>query len=234
MEGILVDILIIAIFLITVGISTYRGFVKSAIGIAVILCSFIAAKMFGGPIGEWIDGVFMFNVIDDAFASFLQATLGELAGSIDTAALVEKIPESFKSIMDLVGADAHELISSVVSIDIITEDNIREVSASMARPISAFVSEVVGYLGVFIVGLVVFKLIGSLVVGIFKLPILRTLDQVLGFVIGSFTGFLLAWGFAVVFRTAMGLLSIQYPELLPFADTSGTYLYDFLVNFSIN
>lgn len=234
MEGVLVDILIITVFLITVGVSTYRGFVKSAVGIAVILCSFLAAKIFGGPIGAWIDGVFMFNIMDNALASFLQATLGELSGTIDGAALMEKIPESIRNLLELVGTDSEAFIESLSSIEIITEDNIREVSARIAHPISAFVSEVIGYLGIFIVGLIVFRVIGSLVVGIFKLPLLRTLDRILGFVVGSFAGFLLAWGFAVVFRTAMGLLSIQYPELLPFAATDGTFLYEFLVNFLVD
>ena len=231
MEGILVDILIITVFLITVGVSTHRGFVKSAIGIAVIFCSFVAAKMSGGPVGVWIDGVFLFNVIDNAFASFLQATIGELSGAIDGAALVEKIPEALRNMLDLVGMDISEFINSI---GIVTEENLRDVSESIAHPVSAFVAEVIGYLGVFIIGLIVFKMIGSLVVGIFKLPLLRTLDKALGFLAGSFAGFLLSWGFAFVFRTAMSLLSIQYPELLPFADTEGSYLYDFLINFTLN
>lgn len=234
MEGILVDILIISIFLITVGISTYRGFVKSAIGVAVILCSFIAAKMFGGLIGEWIDGVFMFDTLNGVVASLLNSTLGELSEAVDGEALVGMIPETFKNALALAGADVSALADSVSSIGVVTESNIMEISATIAHPISAFVSEVIGYLGVFIVGLIVFKIIGSLVVGVFKLPILRTIDRMLGFLVGTFTGFLLAWGFAVVFRAVMGLLSMTYPELLPFASVDSSYVYSFLVNFAIN
>jgi uncharacterized membrane protein required for colicin V production len=234
MEGILVDILIISVFLITVGISTYRGFVKSAMGIAVIMCSFIAAKMFGGLIGEWIDGVFMFDTLNGVVSSLLSSALGELAEAVDGEALVGMIPETFKNALELAGADVSALQDSVSSIGVVTESNIKEISATIAQPISAFVSEVIGYLGVFIVGLIVFRLIGSLVVGVFRLPILRTIDRMLGFFVGTFTGFLLAWGFAVVFRTVMGLLAITYPELLPFASVDGTYVYEFFVNFAIN
>lgn len=234
MEIILVDIIIIAVFLITVGISTHRGFVKSAIGVAVILCSFVAAKMFGGVIGEWIDGVFMFDTINGFVATFLRSTLGELSESIDAASLIERVPETIKNAPELAGADVSSLNDYISSVGVITEANIKEVSAKMATPISAFISEVIGYLSVFIVGIIVFKMIGSLVVGIFKLPLLRTLDKILGFLVGTFTGFLLAWGFAVVFRAVMGLLAISHPELLPFASSDGSYVYDFFVNFTIN
>lgn len=233
MEGILVDILIIAIFLITVGISTSKGFVKSAVGIAVIVCSFVAAKLFGGPVGTWIDGVFLFDVIDNAFASLISATIGELSESVNASAIIEKIPESVTHMIELVGVDMSDFRDSIASFGIVTEENIRELSAKLAHPVSAFVAEIVGYLGVFIVGLIVFKMIGSLVVGIFKLPFLHSIDKFLGFVVGAFAGFLLCWGFAVVFRTAMGLLAIQYPELLPFAVTEGSFLYDYFINFSI-
>lgn len=233
MEAILVDILIIAIFLITVGISTSKGFVKSAVGIAVIVCSFVAAKLFGGPVGTWIDGVFLFEIIDNAFASLLSSTVGELSGAVNATVIIQKIPESVRHMIDVVGIDTSEFMDSLVSVGIVTEDNIRELSSKLAHPVSAFVAEIIGYLGVFIVGLIVFKMIGSLVVGIFKLPFLHSIDKFLGFVVGAFAGFLLCWGFAVVFRTAMGLLAIQYPELLPFAVTEGSFLYDYLINFSI-
>lgn len=233
MEGFLIDILILAVFLITVGVFTYKGFAKSVMGFAIILASFIFAKLFGGIVGGWIDSSFMFDSVKGAIHSVLVNTIGEAVGSIDGEALFEKIPEAVRNILDLAGADVESLKEAIVSMGSNAGDELAEISAKIAAPISAFISEIIGYVGLFIIGIIGFKLLSYLLIGILELPVLRTLNHFAGMLMGIVAGFLLSWGFAVLFRTVIGMLAIKYPVLVPFSNATDTFIYSFFSGLNV-
>ncbi len=233
MEGIIVDILIIAVFLITVGIYTYRGFAKSVMGFAVIVASFIAAKLLGGVVSDWLYDTFVFEAVSSAVHGLLEEAIGGTIDSIDTEALVELIPESVRNVIEFAGADFESIKQSIAGIDFSTTEGFAAVSDKISAPIASVVSDVAAYVALFIVGFVVFKIVSVVILGIFELPVLKTLNNLAGFLMGLVAGFLFSWGFAIVFRMVVGMLAMKYPELLPFANATDTFVYSFFTGIGI-
>ncbi len=233
MEGILVDILIAAVFIITVGIFTYRGFAKSVMGFLVIIASFIAAKIFGGLVGDFINDTFLFSAVSSALKSLLTTAFEGLGENVDVDAIFREIPEAVRNVMDFVGADIEAIKATITPAIIGSPEDVEIVANSIAGPVASFTADVIGYVGVYIVARIGFGIAAVLLEGMMKLPVLKTLNGFAGFLMGLLAGFLYAWVFAILFRTVMSLLSINYPNLAPFADSAGNYVYSFFTGMKI-
>ncbi len=229
MEGIFVDILICAVFFITVGVFTYRGFAKSVMGFVVIVASFIVAKAFGPTVGLWLHENVILEPMKDAVESLLARTVGDAVSSIDANAIINSIPEAVVNALSLAGVGLSQIRDAITNTLENGGDTIVSVATHIAEPISLFLSEVVAYLSVFILSFIALRIAAYLIVGIMKLPILRTLNGFLGFLMGTVAGYLLSWGFAVMFRAVMGMLAIKYPALIPFSETAGSEIYAYFI-----
>lgn len=227
MQAFLMDAIIVAAFVITVAIFTYRGLAKSAMGFLVILASFIVCKIFGGPVGNWINTTFIFDGIASSVNALLSNTVGDTVGSINGAELFENIPNAIKNILDFAGADMASIEDYMVNFRGNVEEGLAEMSRTIAAPIASAISTVIAYLILFVGSFIAFKLLSIVLLKVLEIPVLSAINRIGGCILGIVSGFIFCWLGVKIFSLIVGILALKSPELSEFANASDAIIYSF-------
>ncbi len=188
----IVDIIIIAVFLITVLVSYKKGFFRSLFDLIGTLVSILAARIVSSSFAP--QGFEMF--IKEPAKATLTNTLGT-AGTTDYGTQVESainsIPDSFSGIMNLIGIDKQAILEKVSSSEFAQGNLVDNIMENIITPVGTAVIQFV----LFVILAVVFTLGLKVVVRLLdfiikKLPVVKSLNKGLGIVIGVLRGLLTA------------------------------------------
>ena len=175
-----IDILLIVIFGLLVFRGWWRGFMKSVLSLGRLILSLVITIIFGASFAAWIDAKFInppvFEAVFKKFSDIAAEVTASAEGGID--ALVEKIPEAFRGYLDLESVDPTAEINALVE----------EWSHTVADGISRVISLILGYILLFVISFVVLTVVIFIVGKLAKLPAIKTVDKLLGLVVGIFSG----------------------------------------------
>jgi uncharacterized membrane protein required for colicin V production len=176
----IIDVLFIVVFLMVVFRGWRRGFVKSVLGLGRLILSLVITVAFGATFAAWIDEKFVnppvFEAVFQKFSDIAAEVTATAEGGIE--ALVEKIPEFFRSYLDLEALDPTAEINALVE----------EWSRTVADGISKVISTVLGHVLLFILAFLALTIVVFIVGKIAKLPAIRTVDKILGLLLGIVSG----------------------------------------------
>ena len=193
----IIDILMAVIFVIMVFRGWHRGFMKSVLSLGRLVLSLVLTILFGPEFSAWLDAKFINPpVYDKVFAKFsdVAAEITSTAeGSVD--ALVEKIPEFFRGYLDLDAVDPTAEINALVA----------EWSRTVADSISKVIATVLGYILFFILCFLVLSIVVFIIGKLAKLPFLKTVDKILGLVVGAVSGVVAVMFASVVLSLILGV-----------------------------
>lgn len=185
-----IDILLVVIFGLLVFRGWWRGFMKSVLSLGRLILSLVITIVFGASFAAWIDAKFVnppvFEAVFKKFSDIAAEVTASAEGGID--ALVEKIPEAFRGYLDLESVDPTAEINALVE----------QWSHTVADGISKIVATVIGYILLFILAFLVLTMVIFIVTRFAKLPAIKTVDKLLGLVVGLFSG-----AVAVIFISAI-------------------------------
>lgn len=185
-----IDILLVVIFGLLVFRGWWRGFMKSVLSLGRLILSLVITIVFGASFAAWIDAKFInppvFEAVFKKFSDIAAEVTASAEGGID--ALVEKIPEAFRGYLDLESVDPTAEINALVE----------QWSHTVADGISKIVATVIGYILLFILAFLVLTMVIFIVTRFAKLPAIKTVDKLLGLVVGLFSG-----AVAVIFISAI-------------------------------
>ena len=171
--ALLLDAAVVAVFVLTVAIFTYRGFTKSAMGFIVVVASFILCKMFGGVVGEWLDENFFHDMLYAKVSEILNSTFGEAADAMSADQLFDSMPDTLKNILDMAGADIADIKTHLMNFEGDVSSGIISISEKITTYISTAVCDLLGYVSVFIGSYVVLRILSFFIVKFMELPILH-------------------------------------------------------------
>ena len=175
-----IDILLIVIFGLLVFRGWWRGFMKSVLSLGRLILSLVITIVFGASFAAWIDAKFVnppvFEAVFKKFSDIAAEVTASAEGGID--ALVEKIPEAFRGYLDL------ETLAPTAEINALVE----QWSHTVADGISKVIATVIGYILLFVLAFLVLTLVIFIVTRFAKLPAIKTVDKLLGLVVGLFSG----------------------------------------------
>ena len=193
-----IDILLIVIFALLVFRGWHKGFMKSILGLGRLILSLVITITCGSAFAAWIDAKFVnppvFEKVYQKFSDIAAEVTATAEGGID--ALVEKIPEAFRGYLDLETVDPTAEINALVE----------EWSHTVADSISKVIATVIGYVLLFILAFIVLTVVIFIVGKLAKLPVLKTVDKVLGLVVGIASGALAVLFVAVVLSAILGVI----------------------------
>ena len=175
-----VPILLDAAFLI-VGISLVfayarRGLIKSVLHFFKTILAFVAAYLFGGKLAQvlcdnWLGGVvrgFIYDKINGVYQS--------AAESFNADAVIASLPDFLMT---------EEMRANLAAAEGSGEQLVNAMTDSISTPIASLFSNILGYVGVFLIALVVLWIAAGILSTICdKLPIIGTLNTVLGALLG--------------------------------------------------
>lgn len=224
-----VDIVILAIIGISVIYGLFRGFMHTLLGFATIVLSFVLAFSFGPKVAAW--------------ASTNKTITDTLTGYTDSIARLDNYGLSSTPVTLLNDASIEQVLNNLSmpeAIKDIIRDNLKNLSFSsqglnsvkdyVSRTLINIVISVVSFLLCFMAAAIVVSLIGSAVNHIFKLPGLRTLDRLVGGVLGLLRGaafvyllFLLVPIISSVFTPNTFNRLIEESKLAPYFQSNGFF-----------
>lgn len=207
----LFDAVLILIFALTVFTSYKRGFVKSVMSLGSSIASVLAAYAFTPALADYLSRNFFLTKISGAIAETIKSIANENPdGTFDLLKLIEDMPEAFRELISRYNADISSFTEATVTSG---EEVVMRLADTIASPVAGIISSVVAFIIIFVGSMLALTLITCLLDIIFRLPILKTANQVLGFAFGVVAAFVIVWTFSVLFTELIGALSSISPSL---------------------
>ena len=204
----IVDLAYLLILIITVAIYTKRGFVESVFKHGRRLFAGIIAYAFGPAVSAVVYDNFMFNRIYYWVWDKMQVILHAAEEYLDVGSLIDGLPFAVKQFIN------PEEIKSIYGETMANIDkSAQSFAETVSSPLANVLSNMIAYVLVFLVALLVLFVFGKLLDLIVNLPILRTINRILGFLTGAGAAFLLLAAVTYVISFIIGLfgdvLSLQ-------------------------
>ncbi|MBQ9736160.1 MAG: CvpA family protein [Clostridia bacterium] len=196
-----------------------RGFVKMTLHLFRFVIAFVLSSIFAKPLGillkdKWLGDKFYNTIYEALHSSVEQITGGE--------SMVNALPAGIRAILETFGVDVGAEAESAVASG---EAMIETFSASIADKLSSFVGVAIAFIGLFLISLLVLSLFSGLLSALVeKLPLIGTVNKLLGFAFGALIGVIVAWLLAQLIVT----LLVTFTEV----DYSGAVLLNFFHDIS--
>lgn len=232
--GIIIDIIIIAIIVLSAYLAYKKGLVGTLFSLAGTVVAIALSIALCGTVSGFID----INYVNPAVkTTIVKAVDASAVGknyeqiSINADELKEKIqqmPESLKSILDMADISADEVVNKVqsgIAVDKIIED--------IAAPISMTISRVIALVGLFIVLFVALWVVTKLLTAVFSLlPIGRKLNSAGGIIFGILRGILIAFVIATLFSAVSKGVDPNSNNLFSQKTIDSTYVLKTIADFN--
>ena len=227
------DIFLLLVLLLVASISAQKGFVRSIWATVTLIGAFFIAYAFGATVGELICGEFILPRITEYTFEIIKNIVTSTAGNYNVSELFDTLPEEFVILAENCGANIELLEEQFTSAVTIPEEQLYDLASSIALPISNTISKALGIILLFIVSILALALIGLVVKIITKIPVIKTIDGILGFVLGLLKGVVLLFMLCVV---AAIFVESEFmsgaPEMFFKSLTENSYIFRFFCAFS--
>jgi uncharacterized membrane protein required for colicin V production len=192
------DILLISVFAMFVFLGWRRGLFKTVCSVGRLILALAVTFLFGSAFGRWLDGRMIntrvYASVSETFSNAADDVTATAEGGVD--ALVERIPEAFRGYLDLTAIDPAAEIHELAE----------QWSRTVADGISRVISSVLGHLLLFALAFIALTAVIFLVRGLVRLPVIRTVDQLLGMALGAVSGMLAVFFISVILGAFLGAL----------------------------
>ena len=183
--SLILDVIIIAVFVITLVWSVKRGFIKAMTGLISFVAALVVAMWLSAPVAAW--------AYDTVVAPSVHTALEQAQTDVDQSAAVsadavlEGMPDGVRAILSSIGISSGEELTAKLSpnsdgalIDRVVTDVIEPTATALLRMVAILV--------LFLLTSIVVSLLMKVVDKVFKLPLLKGINRTLGFIPGVLNG----------------------------------------------
>lgn len=224
----ILDVIALAIFLITVISCRNKGFFKSFFGLIKVVLALIISYAFMPSVAYFYRTTFVEKLISNTVADRINILAQKTAEGFNLSKLFGDMPSEFADILKRYGADTAKLFDRFGEMSAAAEENVKELANSITSKVVHGVSDTLAFISLFIVSLAVISLVIFIVGLIMKLPVLSALDKGLGFIFGIISGLLLVWIFANLVTIGLDILNIIKPGILGVDIIEDTYIIKYI------
>lgn len=202
----LVDAIYVLIAVIVVVIFAKRGLFESVFRFG----RHIAAGLISYLVGPMVSGYICSNWIYDAVVEIVSKSMGAFlansAESFNVASIIDSLPFLVKQFVDTAMVE-QEYGAFIENFDVIADDLV----ATVATPLSSILSNLIAYVAVYFAALLLLWMVFKVLNGVFKLPVLKTINGLLGAVLGVVTAVLLLAELTWLLTFVLGLVGFDTP-----------------------
>ena len=223
--SLLIDVIVIAAFAGCLIRGIKKGFIKSVIGIAIVIAAIFGSIQFSPALAVKMNDKFVHKSVVSVAKNAIP--------DIDTEKLVNDMPSAFKKVLDRFGTQPEDIKALLESSDAnATEEQKRDMIAEkMGAPLAKTISKALAFLIVFAVLYLVLFVASIIICAVVKLPVLKAADKLLGAALGGVSGLLLAWGISIAICALLPHLSVLYEGVVPETVIENSIVVKFLGNF---
>ena len=211
------DLLLIAIFVVTIASAYNKGFFRSVMDLASAVASILLAYTVTPVLSGAIYSKYLHRSLSDALASTIASMAKEGVDAAskpvyDLGKLLEN--EQFGTIVNKYGADMNGIASLIESSADDTYESVVKIADAVADPIATTLSTVIAFAATFIIAFALLKVFTVIVGSFFRLPVLRSMDKGLGLVLGIVTATVTVFAIAMLAEPCLAALSVVAPKMI--------------------
>ena len=228
--SLLIDIIVIAAFSLSFVSGVKKGFVRSIMGIAVVVLALVGSITLSPKVNGYVNDKIIYKPVEKTVESAISGLLSEDV-RVDT--LLNDQPQAYLSVLDRFGIKPDDVKDALSETDeaLEEESKVKIIAKHIAEPVSASLSKPVSFVIVFLALLVSLFIVALILSVIVKLPVLKAADKLLGGILGIVTGTLLAWGLSMAITAIMPHLAVLYEGTVPASVIENSIVVKFLGSF---
>ena len=227
--AIVLDLILIALFVFVVFRSYRRGFVRTVVELAGYILVCVLAFACTGPMSNWVYDTFLEEPVTQSAASAIKGQVGDSAAEA-AGNFWSQLPSFVTQGAEDFGITEDGLASALQNGLDSSAGMAKAVSNYVARPILTGFTRVILILLIFLVGLLLVRLIARAINGVFRLPVIGTINRTLGGVLGIAKGallvLLLCWLLGAIAAVAGGDFGVAFRSSI-----ERTWLFKWLYGF---
>lgn len=208
-----IDALLIAICVITVIVGTKRGFVKTLMSLVSTVIAFICSYTFTPALAEFLQNKFFLAPVADSIAKTIRSLVPAADGQFDVGLLFEDMPQTLATILERYNIDPAALQNTAETVSGQGGDAVQAMADAIALPIVSTVSAAVAFMGIFIIVSVALAIVTAIINSIFKLPVLKSANTLLGFLMSVAIAFIILFVYSSVVSSLVISLGSISPQL---------------------
>ena len=200
--SVVIDIALVAVFIGAIIKGRKNGFVKMILSIIATVVAILIAKEYCEPVALWIEENLIRNAAINSIANVLSFNIG---GTIQNA--IDAMPDYILNAAEYAGVEIESFVSGVI-----TTETVGTATNAIYSAVKDFAiipaAKIVAFFVIYAIANAVLSIGISFINKIFKLPILKGLNRLLGAVIGGIKGFFEVY----IISAAVGFLSMLIPD----------------------
>lgn len=175
-----IDIAYILVAIIILAIFTNRGFVGSVFKLGKTIIACILAFVFGPALGDFFYSKWFYDAIYTGVASRINAVVDGAVSSVDVKTVLDSLPQIVVRFINESSLEA-KINESVVGASNVADD----IAVSISGTVAEMVSNFLGYAAIFVATGLFLALFGRIISSLVKkIPIIKQIDRILGFLLG--------------------------------------------------
>ena len=188
----LLDFAFLLVFALFILLYAKRGLIKSAIHFFKTLLAIVAAYLFGGKLGALLCNGFVGNGVRGFVYDKIQAMYASAAGNLSAEEILQAFPSFLRT---------ESVRAALAAGEGSGEMAVQSATDAISTPIASAISNVLGYIGVFLIALAVLWIVAAILTKIVeKITILDLVNTILGGVFGFVMALVILFAVASVIK----------------------------------
>jgi len=210
--SVILDLLIILIISVTLFLVVKKGFVKTVLEFASVICAVVFSKIFSATLSEvYYNGL---------FGNISEKTSEIVKELLENDGLKEVFETDYLS--RLLGKYAPDFS------DKINGEAVADATMRVTENLIGLLSYALAFITIFVFTIIAFKIISVLAGGVFSLPVLRFINKTLAYVLGVVLGIIYVMIFIAIVQIMMPFLMSMYPDVFNPGVIKSTVLFDYI------
>lgn len=184
-----IDIILVVIFASFVLTAVKKGFILSLLEFAAVILALVLAYNFSPKVAETAYDGFVKEATIKTIETQIEENVSLQETSTQAQLLLESIPDYMVSVADFMGVSVDDIKQSVASLKLTSENIATELVEKIAQPIIIGALTALSFVVLAIVLLFVLKFLAQIIAKIFKIPVIKTVNKLLGGILGACKGF---------------------------------------------
>lgn len=202
----IIDIILIVVFAGCIIDGRKKGFVKMILSVVAAVIALFIAKEYAEPVANWINESFVHGRIVESISRAISDSVGSGA-----AAIANALPGYIVRAAEAIGLSAKEITANLGS-NVTSVQAAEQICTAVEGAFIVPAIKIVSFFIIFAIGSAVLNFAASFINGIFKLPLIKSVNKLLGAILGGVKGLIAVLIIGLVFW----LISSIAPET-PFA-----------------
>ena len=186
--SIILDVILLTVLVAFIFTAAKKGFMRSLLELIAVIVALVMAYQFSPVVAQAAYD----NLVEESLIETVQTQLDEnlnISSSTEKAEVVlESIPGFMETFADSLGIDTKKMVENMGSFSLSSENLATELVVKVAQPIVVAALTALFFLLLSAILMFALKWVAGLLSKLFKLPLLGTVNKVLGGVLGACKG----------------------------------------------